>query len=180
MQASIEMALNSCPNVVLVGDINIDCTTISNTKLRDCLTIFNMSNVINETTRILGNSSTLIDPIFVSESCCVLESGTIQMSNQISDHKATYISLKIHTNLSHSYLREVWNYQNSDYSRLNTSIEQYDWHSIVNDTISVDSACEKFTDIFLSFCKDCIPRKKVIIRPNDKPYNACLKYVHRF
>ena len=33
MQASIEMALDSCPNVVLVGDIDIDCTTISNTQL---------------------------------------------------------------------------------------------------------------------------------------------------
>ena len=121
-----------CPNAVLVGDINIDCTTISNTQLRDCLTMFNMSNVINEPTHILGNSSTLTDPIFVSESCCVLESGTIQMNNQISDHKTTDVPLKIHTTLSHSYLRKVWNYQNGDYAKLNTSIEQYDWDSIIN------------------------------------------------
>ena len=130
--------------------------------------LFNLFNAINEPTHILGNSSTLNNPIFVSEFCCVFKSGTIQMSNQIDDHKATYVSLKIHTTLSHSYLREIWNYQNGDYSRLNTSIEQYDWDSIVNYNISVDSACKKFTDIFLSFCKECIARKKVLIRPNDK------------
>ena len=105
MQASIEMALDACPSVVLVGDINIECTTVSNTKVRDCLTMFNISNIIKEPTHIFGNSSTLTDPIFVSESCRFRESGTIQMSNQISDHKATYVSLKIHTTLSHSYLR---------------------------------------------------------------------------
>ena len=168
MQASIQMALDSCPNVVLVGDINIDCTTISNTQLRDCLAIFNRSN-INGPTRILGNSSTLTDPIFVSESCCVLESGTILMSNQISDHKAAYVSLKIHTILLHSYLREVWNYQNGDYARLNNSKDTIRFGVYNNDNISIDSACEKFTDIFLSFCKE-IPRKKGIKRPNDKPW----------
>ena len=143
MQASIDMALDSCLNVVLVGYRTIDCTTISNTQLRDCLTMFNMSNVINEPTRIFGNTSTLTVPIFVSKSCRALESGTIQMSNRIKDHKATYVSLKIHTPLSHSYLREVWNYQNGDYARLNTSVEQYDWDSKINDNISVDSACVK-------------------------------------
>ena len=98
------------------------------------------------------------------------------MSKQISYHKATYVSLKIHTTLSHWYLREVWNYQNGNYTILDTSIEQYNWDSIIDDSV-VDSACEKFTDIFLSFCKECNPRKKVIIRPNDKPwFNSELRH----
>ena len=74
MQASTETSLDSCSNVVLVGDINNDCTTISNTHLKGCLSMLNVSSVIN---RILGNSSTLTDPFFVSEACCVLESGTL-------------------------------------------------------------------------------------------------------
>ena len=72
------------------------------------------------------------------------------MSNQISDHKATYVFLKI----------IITFVSKGDYARLNNSIEQYDWDSIINDNISVYSACETFTDIFLTFCKECIPRKK--------------------
>ena len=66
-----------------------------------------------------------------------------QVLYQISDHKATYVSLKTQTILSHSYFREVWNYQYGDYVRLNNSKEQYDRDSIINDDISVDSAYEK-------------------------------------
>ena len=53
---------------------------------------------------------------------------------------------------------------------LNNLIEEYDWNLLFNDSISVDDACESFTKTFLDFCKICIPSKKVLIRPDDKPW----------
>ncbi|MEW8546228.1 MAG: endonuclease/exonuclease/phosphatase family protein, partial [Candidatus Thiodiazotropha sp.] len=177
MQTSIEMAIDYCPNIILVGDINIDFIHMSNAQLQDCLSLFNLTNVITEPTRIVGQSSTLIDPILVTDACSVLDSGVIPVSEQISDHKATYVSLKIQVDLSNSYYRDIWNYKNADYDKLNNFISQYDWDSVINDNATVDDACNRFTNIFLDFCKECIPRKKVLIRPNDKPwFNSELRY----
>ena len=79
--------------------------------------------------------------------------------------------------MSNSYYRDIWNYKNADYDKLNNFIFQFDWDSVINDNVTVDDACNKFTSIFFEFCKECIPRKKVLIRPNDKPwFNSELRY----
>ena len=52
LQDSIEAALDVTPHVILVGDINIDFLPLTNLQLRDCLSLFNLANVIKEPTRI--------------------------------------------------------------------------------------------------------------------------------
>ena len=95
LQESIETALDFTPYVILAGDINIDFLTLTNVQLCDCLSLFNLTNVIKEPSRITPNSSTLIDPIIVSGTCIILDSGTISVESEISDHKATYVCLQI-------------------------------------------------------------------------------------
>ena len=95
----------------------------------------------------------------------------------VSDHKATYISVQININLSTSYYREVWNYKNADFERLNNLISTYNWDVILNENFTIDQSCARFTELFLKFCKECIPCKKVLIRKNDKPwFNSELRY----
>ena len=91
--------------VILLGDINVDF--ITNNRIRDCLAIFNLSNVIKEPTRISVNTSTLIDPIIVIDACQVFDSGSITVDNSISDHMVTYVSIKTKTSFDESYVREV-------------------------------------------------------------------------
>ena len=118
----------------------------------------------------------MIDPVIVSDACIVLDSGTMDVDEFVSDHKATYISVQIKTNLSTSYYRDIWNYKNADFTKLNNLISSYNWDTI-NENQSIDQNCSMFTDIFLNFCKECIPCKKVLIRPNDKPwFNSELRY----
>ena len=138
--------------------------------MKDCLTIFNLRNVLNEPTRVTINSSTLIDPVIVSDACTVLDSGTMDIDEFMSDHKATYIATQISIKISTSYYREVWNYRNADTERLNQLIRSYNCDLIINDNCSMGDACINFTDVFLKFCKECIPCKKVLIRQNDKPW----------
>ena len=95
MQSSIEEALNYAADIILTGDINIDFLQLTNSKLRAFLTLFNLTNVIDEPTRITPNVATLTDPVLVSDSCRVLDSGTINVDGFISDHKATYVSIRI-------------------------------------------------------------------------------------
>ena len=53
IQASIETALDYSPFVILTGDINIDFTNLTNVQLRDCLFLFNLSNIMKEPTRVV-------------------------------------------------------------------------------------------------------------------------------
>ena len=56
---------------------------------RTVFKLFNLVNIINEPTRTIGNSSTLIDPVINSDACRVVDSSTISVDIFISDHKAT-------------------------------------------------------------------------------------------
>ena len=58
--------------------------------MKDCLTIFSLRNVLNELSRVTINSSTLIDLVIVSDACTVLDSGTMDVDEFISEHKATF------------------------------------------------------------------------------------------
>ena len=69
------------PMFIIIIDINVDFINLSYTQILDCLTLFNLTNVIQEPTRIFGNSNYLIDPIIVSDACQVLDSGTISVDN---------------------------------------------------------------------------------------------------
>ena len=135
-----------------------------NVQLRDCLSLYSLNNVITEPTRINEHSSTLIDPCLVSDACIVLDSGTMAVSDIISDHRVTYVSIKIDLKLSSSYFREVWDYKHADYERLNDLIEQCDWTALISSSSNIDEACKMFTSTFLCFCKTCIPVKTVLIR----------------
>ena len=67
LQSSIELALDYTPNVVLTVDININFINLVNCELRDYLNLFYLTNVINEPTRVVGNSPTFIDPVLVND-----------------------------------------------------------------------------------------------------------------
>ena len=170
MQSSIVEALNFTPYVILTVYINIDFLQLTNSQLRDCLSLFSLTNVIDEPTRITPTAVTLIDPVLVSDSCTVFASGILNVDGNITDHKATYVSIRINVNLSTSYYREVWNYKNADYTTLNNLIEELNWASIINESSSVDEACEHFFSKFMEFCKTCIPSRNVLIRENNKPW----------
>ena len=175
LQSSIEEALDYSQYVILLGDINIDFLNLRNVQLADCLYLFSLRNVIN-VTRVSDTASSLIDPVIVSDSCDVLDSGVLAVDNSISDHRATYLSLKIDLNLCNNYYRKVWNYKHADYIRLNELIEQFNWNDVF-DSNDVDDICNKFTSVFLGFCKSCIPYKQILIRENDKPwFNSEIRY----
>ena len=153
----MEQALDYTPNVILLGDINVDFIKLTNKRMRDCLAIFNLPNVIKEPTRISVNSSTLIDPIIVSDACQVCDSGTITLDNSINDHKGTYVSIKTKTSLGESYVREVWNYKKANFDELNEKMRTFNWNDVIHDKFSADEACNNFTEVYVNLCKSCIP-----------------------
>ena len=100
----------------------------------------------------------------------VLDSGTISVEHTLSDHKGTFIYLKSGAIQNQSYERKIWAYQNADFDKLNSLINDTNWNTLINNAIDIDQAEENFTSTLLKHVKQCIPEKTIIIRPKDKPW----------
>lgn len=164
----VEKALDSSKHLLIVGDINEDQLNDQNHYLKDLLHLNNLKNIILEPTRIMPTSSTLIDVIVVAEDVKVLNSGVMEVDRAISDHCATYVFISFSYNHECSFKREVWNYKNGDYEKLNHLISSTDWNFINEGNL--DTVCETFTSHFMNLVRECVPSKIVLIRPNDKPW----------
>ena len=64
---AIELALQVNENIIITGDLNSNLLCSNNNKFIDLVNIFNLKNVIDKPTRISGNTSTLLDPIILSD-----------------------------------------------------------------------------------------------------------------
>ena len=168
LNIAIEKASDISRNIIIVGDLNEDLLDDRNNHLRDVLSLNSMKNLISTPTRRTPNSETLLDPIAVSDSVGVLEVGTLDVCNTISDHLATYIHSTFTYSLGSSYTRTVWSYKSGDYDKLNDLIRTKNWDFLTEEDI--DTACAKFISTLIHFIKQCVPNKEVIIRPNDKPW----------
>ena len=74
--------------------------------LKYVLLLNSLHNIISEPTRQLA----LLDPIIVHEDMSPLSQGIIQVSNEISEHCATYVHIPFEYPLHITYTRNVWIY----------------------------------------------------------------------
>ena len=68
--------------------------------LKDLMLLNNLRNLISDPTRITDTSSTLLDPIFISDEIFVLDSGVMQSDRSISDHAMTYLHIVFISNMT--------------------------------------------------------------------------------
>ena len=91
---SVERAYESNESVIIVGDLNQNPQKPNENKLTNIMSLNNLTNVIRKPTRITRNSSTLLDPIIVSDQINVIQADTLDVDSSLSDHKATTVLLK--------------------------------------------------------------------------------------
>ncbi|PJE78013.1 hypothetical protein CI610_03058 [invertebrate metagenome] len=168
---SIETALNETSRVVIVGDINVDLLTVSrNHAIVDILDSFHLSNIIDRPTRVGRTSSTLLDPIILSDTCNFTYADIIDVESDISDHKATTAELTVRTNFRRTFDREIRCYNNANYDLFNSILDETDWVDFFANANSPDDMCNLFTTRYLDIARECIPTRTVTIRSNDKPW----------
>ena len=90
----IERAMEVNLNNVVLGDVNENLLNNNITNLKNIILFNNIDNVIKEPTRLTATSTTLIDPILFSNSFGNYKAGCLDIENNISDHKATYIHIQ--------------------------------------------------------------------------------------
>ena len=77
--------------------------TQTNHKLNEIMTLYDLTNVINEPTRM----GALLDSVIVSNIDIVVDSEVIGVDRSISDHNATMINIKILYSIKKTYMRKV-------------------------------------------------------------------------
>ena len=163
---SIEKAFESVNKIIIVGDINEDQLNAKYNKLKQIITLNNLTNIIIEPTRVTPTSSTLIDPILTSDTVEILNSGVTDVPPHISDHRFTYAYVHFPYNFQNCTKRKVWLYKKGNFILLNEMIANEDWSFI--ETTDINLATHGFTQTLMKFMNVCIPHKEVTIRKNDK------------
>ena len=168
---SVESVSESNDNIIIVGDLNCDFLKLPKNHIcNDILIRYNLQNVISDPTRITVNSQTLIDPIFMSNELKLIESGVLEIDEQISDHRATHISVELNYVFESSYQRQIWLYKNADFEKLNELLLTCNWEELITNALSIDHATINFTNTFMKCVKETIPEKTITIRTKDKPW----------
>ena len=105
-----------------------------------------MINVITEPTR----QQAILDPIIITEDLPFLDSGTLDVPDNISDHKATHITLPFQYDTEGALNRLIYMYlyKKANFTLLKQIISNFDWPCLREGTL--DEVCSKFNDIFLT------------------------------
>ena len=151
-------------NIIILGDLNEDLLNPNFRKLKDVLIINSLHNIITEPTRL----NALLDPIIIPTNMHFFDSGVLPNPPEVTDHCATYICLSFPYDLKPVLERTVYLYNKADFALMSGKISSYNWEVLNNG--SVDEACDNFTNTFLEIVNACIPYRKVLIRPDDKPW----------
>ena len=167
LEYSIENVINYNPNIVIVGDINVDMLTNRTRRINDLLNQYQFTNVIHGPTRIGDTRSSLLDPILVRE-CSVGFSSVIDIDRDISDHNATEVEIIVNSRNSTTFKREIWSYSKANFLSFNNEMLEKNWVEILGN--DVETACDKFTEKYIEVARKHIPTKLITVRTNDKPW----------
>ena len=169
--ASIQ--IHQFTNFIFVGDFNINfCTHSCHPHfplLESMFQSFGLHQVVREPTHAHHNGSTsLIDLVFVTNplltnSCHVIP----PLSN--SDHHGVSVqfcwkSSHRHTCDNHSKGRVIWCFNQADWERAGTLINDFDWNSLMSDDIN--ESWSRWCKQFLSIMEECIPKRTLPQRKN--------------
>ena len=135
----------------------------------DICQTFSLHQLIDEPTNFTKTSSTIIDLILINNVSFVEISGVSEPSilQDIRHHCpvfAVFLFTKPH---SKTFNRDVWLYEQGDFDTLRQRVADFDWDSIKCE--DVNQYATSFTNILINLAKECIPNKKVRVRPQDLP-----------
>ena len=156
-------------NLVLLGDFNVNILDPDH-PLFSCLLSMSSSlcltQVVSEPTRVLSNSHSLIDLVFLSDPSHLTGCVTIPaLSN--SDHLGLSVSISAGNpgSLPKRKSRSIWRYSHANFDRACELLDSTDWDSIFA-TNDVSSCWANWHSHFLKIMEECIPKVVLRSRPN--------------
>ena len=180
LQDSLDLICSSSQfsAVFILGDFNAHYnykeTTSSNTDVGVILYNFlecnNLSQLIEEPTRVSLHGETILDLIVTDSPGFFISSGTLSPPANC-DHNIVFAKLHISTRKTKAYKRSVRNYNNVDATGFNAALNLVNWDSaFIGHNETIDCIYDKWINLFKSVVDVYIPVKHVTIRSKDKPW----------
>lgn len=80
----------------------------------------------------------------------------------------------------YAYRREITDYNNADFDKLNNELSNVDWDVEVFNSTDIDKTYSNFTNTFKTIVDKHVPKKIVTIRPRDKVFmNSTIRVLMR-
>lgn len=153
--------------IICLGDFNVNFFNLPN-PIDTCLQTYSLTQILDEPTRISAHSSTLIDPIFISNTDLVNQCGTLCTDN-ISDHKLVFCDLKINTNKIKPKLVTFRCFRNFNYDNFSNDLASLPWHEIIYEN-NIDKKVDLFNSFLLEIFNRHAPLKTVRVTKPKAPW----------
>ena len=155
-------------NVTLLGDFNINLH-ISQPKWDRVLSLFNLKQLVTESTRITDTTSTLIDHVYTNNTKTIRDVHVV--SSSISDHKAIFCTLSCklskpkkneHTSIEYRC------FKNFIAENFISDLNAAPFQSLHNET-NADNAINQFLELFCSIVNKHAPLKQKRVKHQTIP-----------
>ncbi|CAG2217111.1 unnamed protein product [Mytilus edulis] len=159
---------NNC--IICLGDLNKNFMSDLPSNIRDIIFINGLINIIDKATHFdtRTSSSSLLDPILVTDSIPVLDKDTIPIDRGISDHDGTYVTIDCGFSKSRTYIRSIWDYKRGDYDLMKQKVLNTNWEILISDASDVHVAATNFTNTFINIASACIPTRELLHHSSKK------------
>lgn len=165
---NIELVSDLNCDLLILGDFNQDMLkTNTNNHLKQIMSKFSLTNLINEPTRITPTSETCLDLILTNHKSIITTYEVLAPFH--SDHCTVAAEVTFKTYKSLSYKKTLWKYEQADLESIKYKLETTNW-SFINTLENMNIINETFTKNLLDICNECIPKVTLTVRPNDKPW----------
>lgn len=155
-----------------MGDFNIDLfsQSLKTKRFLDIINTFDVSQLIDEPTRISQHSATLLDLILVSDANLISESGT-NSQYALSDHELIYCKINEmnNTKKQNYQVKTFRDYKNFNYEKLKSDLQLIPWQNIYQ-IVDIDEKLKFLNDGLLKLQDTHIPLITKRFKNNPKPW----------
>lgn len=161
--------------IVCLGDFNVNFLNFNN-PIEMCFESYNLKQILNEPTRITGRTSTLLDPIFVSNTDIINSVGTFSVDN-LSDHNMVFCDMKFNrVNINPKYVTYRC-FKQFDHDIFLHDLISLPWFDIIQEN-NIDRKIDLFNYYILSLFDIHAPVRNVRVTKPKAPWlTANLKLI---
>lgn len=167
LDETLSLLVPMVDDVFCVGDMNVNLLHLNN-PLLNALESYNFVQLINEPTRITGTSSSLLDPIFVTNPNIIVNVGLLN-ADLISDHKLVFCDLSLKTSKSISKLITYRDFKNFNYNIFLQDLHTLPWHVFI-ETADIDKKIQILNEFILKIFDIHAPLRQVKVTKARAPW----------
>ena len=167
LQTPLERAWLKYKNLLLVGDFNTNYANEDDPRLQPVFTQYGLQVINKDPTRVMANSSTLIDLVVTNMPRRVVSNTTIDLG--LSDHSLVYTRLNMKVQRPKPKIITTRDYSRLQSEEFKQDLEAAPW-SVISCFDDPDDVYFAWREIFMDVCNKHAPVKSVKLRAKSLPW----------